>query len=618
MKFNKYSKKNLSKADLEKALKWQDGMFKKRTNIESLQTNLPRNNFVLLFLFLFFVFGVLHTRLFELQIIKGASNQYLADSNRFRKIIVRPPRGKIYSSDNELIAYDKPGFRVVLEVSEYMENEDYSELIALLNINSGELKQSIDYARNNGLPVAVLSEGVEQEKALKIEALKDNFSGVKTEISPLRNYPYPQMYAHVLGYVSEINSSELSRMAKKGYTAGSRIGKTGLEKYYEEKHRGAAGQQVWELNSSGERLRQLEQQEAQAGLDLHLSLNHSLQQVAYNALKKGLQESPAEAGAVVVQNTSSGQILAMASLPSFDNNLFSQGSLTQKEYENFLNNPLKPLLNRAVQSEYPPGSTFKLAVSTAALAEKIISPEKQIVDNGAISVGSFVYRGWKPGGHGPQNIVQAIANSCDIYFYTIGGGYQGQQGLGVEKIAEWSRKFGFGSPLGCDLPGEKGGLVPDPAWKLAHKKERWYIGNTYHLSIGQGDMLATPLQVSAMTTAVANNGTLFEPHLQKNSAVVLRKNIASPEILGIVREGMRKAVTEGTAYPLRSASYSSAAKTGTSQIGKGDVTHAWFTAYAPYEHPEVSVTVFLEEGGEGSHDAGPVAREILDHYFSEK
>ncbi len=614
--FKKSARSKFSSGDIEEASEWQDGLLKKRTKLETLTSNLSRANFFVLFLLLFFLFGVLHTRLFELQIIKGEINKYLADSNRYRHLIVRPPRGRIYSAEGELLAYDKPGFRIVLEVSEFAEEKDYSPILSVLDMEKKTMEESIEFAEKNGLPLAVLAEGVEQETALKVETIKGSFPGIKTEISPLRYYPYPELYAHVLGYVSEISSEELSKLDKRGYTAGSRIGKTGLEKYYEEKLRGAPGEQIWELNSTGERLRQVGKQDAQAGLDLNLSLQHGLQQTAFNALKKGIEESPAHAGTVIVQDVQTGHILSMVSLPSYNNNLFSQGLLSHSDYKNLINNARKPLLNRAVQGEYPPGSTFKMVMATAALSEEVVTPETIIVDRGAISVGSYIYRCWKPEGHGPQNLVQAIANSCDVYFYTIGGGYRGRQGLGVEKIAEWSRKFGLGSVLNCDLLGEKAGLVPDPGWKLSAKKEDWYIGNTYHLSIGQGDLLTTPLQVNALTTTVANFGTLFEPRLEKSSAVVLRRNIALPETFQWVQKGMRAAVTEGTAYPLRNAAYTSAAKTGTAEIGKQDATHAWFTAFAPYENPEVSVTVFLEEGGEGSHDAGPVAREILDYFFS--
>ncbi len=614
--FKKAGRRRFSPEDIARASQWQEGFLPKEKQTPGLvRLNSPRSNFVFLFLLLVFLFGALHTRLFELQIIKGESSQFLADSNRYRHITARPPRGRIYSADGELLAYDKPGFRVVVELSQISNSVDYTPILSLLQLTEDSFQASIDFAKSNGYPVAVLVEGLDQETSLKIETIKASFPGVNIEISPLREYTYPEVYAPILGYVSEISDSELSRLSKRGYSGGSRIGKVGLEKFYEDKLRGAPGEQIWELNSSGERLRQISVREARSGLDLHLSVNHSLQIVTYNALQKALKDTSAGAGGVVVQDVKTGQILSLVSLPTYNNNLFSQGLLTKQDYQDLLNNPMKPLFNRVIQGEYPPGSTFKLVMATAALSENIVTPETVIIDNGAIAVGSFLYRCWKPGGHGPQTIVDALSNSCDVYFYTIGGGYQGQPGLGVSKIAEWARKFGLGASLNSDLPSEKGGLVPDSEWKLATKEEKWYIGNTYHISIGQGDLLATPLQINAVTTAVVNGGTLFEPRLAKDSTVVLRKGLASEETFRLVREGMRKAVTEGTAYPLRVSAYTSAGKTGTSETGDQDKTHAWFTCFAPYEEPEVSVTVFLENGGEGSHDAAPVAKQILDYYF---
>jgi penicillin-binding protein 2 len=360
-----------------------------------------------------------------------------------------------------------------------------------------------------------------------------------------------------------------------------------------------------------------------------------LQQALYDSFEKN---SPRVKGAAVALNPKTGEVLALLSLPGYDNNLFAHG-ISQDNYDKLTKDSLLPLFDRAIAGTYPPGSTSKLMGATAALQEGIVTPNTIIVDRGAIVVPnqfnpsqSFRFNGWKPSGLGPMTVRSAIAQSSDIYFYTTAGGQTGTgiDGLGADKLASYYRKFGLGATLGIDLQGEKPGLVPDPAWKAQYFKNdpilsQWYLGDTYHIGIGQGDMLVTPLQVAEWTAVIANGGTGYKPTLLKQvtdqSGKVIAKpepqviisNIASPDVIKVVQEGMREAVTAGTARQLNTLSITSAGKTGTSQFDGADPsrTHAWFTMYAPYENPQIVITILVESGGEGNAAALPIAKDAL-------
>ncbi len=446
----------------------------------------------------------------------------------------------------------------------------------------------------------------------------------------MRDYVEGKVFAHVLGFVGEASKEDLARLSDLGVRGGDKVGKANLELVDEQFLRGQPGERLIEVDTFGHQFRTLSEKTAVSGNSLVLTIDATLQKAVFDALSEGIEKSKAVGGAAVVQEVQTGEILSLVSLPSFEPNLFSTG-ISESDYQSLLSNPQKPLFNRAISGSYPPGSTFKLVTATAALEEGVITPSKTIDDKGSISVGSFVFKGWAPGGLGPVNLTTAIAKSSDIYFYTVGGGYGSQPGVGVEKLAEWARRLGLGAETLVDLTRETSGLVPDEAWKLQNRGEPWYIGNTYHMSIGQGDILVTPLQLNNLVAAIANGGTLFRPFLLKEvrdgqgsvlrrtTPEVLRSNVASPETLSLVRQGMRAAASPGgTAYPVYDFKLAVAGKTGTSEVGKGEKTHAWFTCFAPYESPEIAVTVFLEEGGEGSDDAAPVVRQILEHYFQDR
>ncbi len=569
--------------------------------------------------------GFLAVKLYTLQIAHGRENLTLSNVNRVLSQVVRPERGVILDRNGNVLARNRPGFNVVLDFNDFAPTAQaptssiqypISNLSKALSVTEDEILEKIKNSRAEGETSVTVKSGVDRSTALKIEANPELFPGVFTEVEPVRDYVDGEVFAHILGFVGEASTKDLERLSDLGVRGGDKVGKSNLELLNESFLRGESGERLIEVDAFGHQFRALSEEPAVPGETLALTIDARLQRFVFEALSEGVDKSKARGGAVVVEDVNTGEVLALASWPSFDPNLFATG-ISQADYKKLVSDPRRPMFNRAVSGAFPPGSTFKMVTATAALEESVITPQEMIDDKGSISVGSFVFRGWAHEGLGVVNLVEAIAKSSDIYFYTVGGGYGSQRGVGVEKLAEWSRRFGLGETTGVDLTSESAGLVPDRQWKIQARDEPWYIGNTYHMSIGQGDVLATPLQLNNLVAAVANGGTLYRPYLLKGSAPkVLREEIASQETLDWVRRGMRAAASPGgTAYPVYDFKLPVAGKTGTSETGKGDTTHAWFTCFAPFDNPEIAITVVLEEGGEGSHDAAPVARKILESYF---
>lgn len=561
--------------------------------------------------------SILIGKLYTLQIAHGRENLLLSDVNRVLSQVVRPERGAIFDRNGEVLARNRPGFNVVLNTEEGLSS--IANLANVLSLSEDEIFKKIESAKEEDKTKVMIKSGVDRGTALKIEANLGLFPGVSTEVEPVREYVDGEVFAHILGFVGEASKDDLVRFRDLGVLGGDKVGKSNLEFLKESVLRGKSGERLIEVDTFGHQFRTLSEEPAVSGDSVTLTIDANLQRAVFEALSGGVSESEAVGGAAVVQKVDTGEVLALVSWPSFDPNLFSVG-ISTLEYGALLSDPLRPLFNRVVSGAFPPGSTFKMVTATAALEEGVVTPSTLIDDKGSISVGSFVFRGWETSGLGPVNLISAIAKSSDIYFYTVGGGYGEQRGVGIEKLAEWSRRFGLGSATTVDLTSEASGLVPDSAWKLEVRGEPWYIGNTYHMSIGQGDVLVTPLQLNNMTAVVANGGTLFRPFLFGGaSPEILRSSVASSETLDWVRQGMRAAASPGgTAYPVYDFKLPVAGKTGTSEIGKGETTHAWFTCFAPFDEPEIAVTVFLEEGGAGSDDAAPVARKILESYFQDR
>ena len=587
------------------------------------------------------VFIGLLSRAFYLQIILGDTYRQAAEENRYRVHILRAPRGVIYDKNGNLLVRNIPSLDVVAVPTDLPKSEEerkkiWEELQKIIDLTRSDLEKSIDKIDYSSYQPVLIKENISREQALILETKIRNLPGIKIEKNPIREYLSPERFAHILGYIGKISKEELKERDKENYQITDFIGKEGLELVYEEVLRGTKGKEQVEVDSFGNIKKIVAKEEPMTGKNLILTIDSELQAKALEILKKGAKGAHSNRAACVILNPQNGEILALISLPSYNNNFFSKG-FSDQDYNLLMNDPDKPLYNRAISGLYPPGSTIKPIMAAAGLEEGIITPNTVINDTGSIDVPhkydpNIVYHfvGWERSGLGPMNLFSAIAKSSDIYFYYVGGGFKDFSGLGVEKIIYYFKKFNLGTKLGIDLPAEAEGLVPSPEWKQAVKGEEWYLGDTYHISIGQGDLLSTPLQVASWTATIANGGTIFRPYIvkkiveannkviQEKKPYIIREGFIHKEKLELVRQGMRETVISGSAKDLMRLSWAVAGKTGTAQHSENKKTHAWFTAFAPYEDPEIVVTVLIEEGGEGSRVAVPIVGEILEWYFNHK
>lgn len=587
---------------------------------EKIERPISENALKILLALIAVFLGLMLFKSFQLQVIKGDYWQSLSDENRIRSYPVRALRGIICDKNNIPLAINVPELDLVLIPADFNKNENSEEIIEKLSLAINKPEEEIRKILKDNAGISypiIIEENLEREKAVILEAEFNDISEVRIVKNSLRQYEDGPVFAHVLGYLGKANQDEVN---EKKYLFDEYVGRTSLEKIYDEELRGKNGEELIEVNSIGKTQKLLAIKDAEPGKDLVLSLDAGLQKKLYNTLKLKLGTLSTSKAAAIAIDPRNGKVLAMVSLPSFDNNRFIKG-MSDEEYNTMRNDNNWPFLNRVISGLYPPGSTIKPILASGALNEGIININKQINCPGYLNLYDkfnsrviWTHNDWKA--HGPTDMIKAIAESCDVYFYTIGGGYGDIEGLGIDRIKKYLELFGFGKISGIDLIGEKPGFIPDASWKEETKKEQWYIGDTYNCSIGQGDILASPLQVAMATTVVANNGTLFKPQLIQNTEPeALKKDIINKEILETVRRGMREAVISGSARYLNDMIVNAAGKTGTAETGKNKSTHSWFTAFAPYENPEIVITVLIENGGEGSSTAVPVAKEVLNWYF---
>jgi len=572
--------------------------------------------FVPLFLLLG-IFALIGMRLFYLQVVQADYYKNLSDNNRTRSVVVPAQRGIVFDRANRPLVRNIAAYKKITK------------------------NQKVEW--------------IPTDTALELIA---NGKSKDLEFDTQREYPYGDLFSHTVGYIGQISEEELAHSDFQAYRVSQFIGKMGLEQEYEMILAGSDGRELFEVNATGEHIRKLGRKEPIAGQDIKTTLLLEVQKAAV----EGLQDI--EKGAVVVSDPRDGGIIALYSKPSFDPNLFThnkdykaQGAYTT--IEQILNDgENQPFLNRAIGGVYPPASTFKLVSGIAALESGKLKKDTKIEDTGVLRVGEFSYSNWYFTQHGKKDgdvdLVKALQRSNDIYFY------KAAQAAGVARIASVSHLFGLGQKLDIDIPGESKGLVPDEDWKKKEIGESWYLGDTFHYGIGQGFVLATPLQVNMMTSVFANDGTLYKPHILSTDKQVLRRDFVKREYIESVREGMKKACEPGgTAWPffefkvpfkdsplgnardkqgrqnsklkidnldyVKDASAGAdfvripvGCKTGTAETYEDQDSHAWLTVFAPYYNPEVVVTVLLEHGGEGSTDAGPIAKKILEKYFEVK
>lgn len=580
------------------------------------------------FFLMFLMFGILIllTKSFYLQIIQGNNYFDLAENNRIRTKYIKAQRGIFYDTNGEVLVRNISGFSLFITPSDLpRNNEDRNQVISkiasIIGWSEKDITDKLTDYRYFYQPIAIET-GIDYQRAMALKIASSDLPGISLEVDTWRQYLGGDTFAHLLGYVGKINTDEYE-LNKTNYFLSDNIGKIGLEKSYETLLRGEYGKKLVEVDAHGQEKKIISTTEFSPGKDLVLSVDANLQKKVYEILDARLKKQ--KTAVVIISNPKNGEILAIVDYPNYNNNLFSLG-ISSENYKKLIEDEQKPLFMRSIAGEYPSGSTVKIVMAAAALQEGIVTKNTTVNSNGGIYVGQWFFPDWKVGGHGTTNVIKAIAQSVNTYFYYIGGGYGDFSGLGVELLGKYLRLFGLGEKLGIDLPGEKSGFVPTQAWKNEVKKEPWYIGDTYHLSIGQGDLLVTPLQVNAYTNVIANGGILYQPTVVKeiiNSQgdheitlpKIIRRDFISSENINIIKEAMRETVISGSARSLSALPVMVAGKTGTAQWNSNKENHAWFTAFAPYDDPNFTVTVLVEEGGEGSAVATPIAREILLYWF---
>lgn len=602
-----------------------------------LEIPIKKEGSFIIFFVAILILTMILARTFWLQILKGEYYSERSNKNTMRLYQSQSIRGTIYDRNNEPLTENISRFNLLVIPANLPENfpklqQWIKTLSELLKKNETEISGFIKELNKSSTEPISLGADLNHDSLVLLEARLPDLPGVFVSRETKRNYRDGEYLAHIIGYLGKVSNKDLK--ANPSYLLNDLIGKDGLEAQYEKELRGIPGQIAVFVDSDNTVLNVLTAKEPLAGNNLFLNIDNNLQKLLTNALQEKMTETNSSGSAAVVLNAKSGKILALVSLPNFNNNLFG-GRLSDKTYQQLANDKTRPFFNRIIAGAYPSGSTIKPFIAAAALVENIISPDYKIDDTlGYIMVPNqynpdiiYTYRDWKA--HGFINMKQAIAVSANVYFYIVGGGYKNIAGLGINRIEKYLKLFGFGSNLGIDLPGESNGLVPNPTWKKAVKKEDWFTGDTYNVSIGQGDILVTPLQMASGIAAIANGGTLWQPKIVSKitdfSGKTIREfkpeaistRIIDNEKLKIIREGMRGAVTSGSAWLLNDLPIKVAGKTGTAQVTNTfRKTDAWFTGFAPYENPEITLAIIIEGAGEGSAAAVPIAKEVFNWYYN--
>ncbi len=550
------------------------------------------------------------------QVVKGSYYRDLAENNRRRTLAIKAPRGTIFDREGRVLVENLPSYNLLLDRSR---TRELPASLAFAAPILGRPEEELDalLARYRGVPAyqpVLLAEGLGLEQVARFEVEQLDHPEFVIDVSHRRLYRAGRYAAHALGYLGEARPDELGR-GDRGLKSGDWVGRRGVERTYDRSLRGADGERVVVVDSRGAPVAELGREVGRPGEALTLTLDGELQQEAERQLD-------GRAGAIVALDPRDGAIRALVSSPSYDPNLFAR-RLAIAEWRELVQDPLLPLQNRALQSAYPPGSVFKVVLAVAGLAEGVITPEDGFFCNGAKTFYGRPFHCWKAGGHGWMNLESALQNSCDVYFYQLG------QKLGIERIARYARLFDLGVPTGIDIEGEATGLVPDPGWSERARKRPWYPGETISVAIGQGALLATPLQMAVLMSAIANGGALVTPHLARDASVPAPRPLGlSPDVLATVRRGLWKVVNaQGTGAAAAVPWVAVAGKTGTSQVVAHEAyedtsdrpyqerNHAWFASFAPFDRPAVVIVVFVEHGGQGSRTAAPIARALYEKLY---
>ncbi|RJR32121.1 penicillin-binding protein 2 [Candidatus Parcubacteria bacterium] len=601
---------------------------------DNLRQMISGKRLTVIFLVAIIFVALIFIRAFWLQIVNGKYYKDIAEGNRVRILTTKANRGVIYDRNGHVLVDNIASFALtVIPVDLPRPGEQREQIIAWLakatKKTPDEIKSAIDNADSFSYEPITLAENIDYETALSFELETAGMNGVSVRVKPLRNYiaaDKNNTWSHVLGYLGKITSDEKEEYLQAGYSQEDLVGKDGVEKFYENVLKGKDGREKIEVDALGNKKEIISIDPAQPGSSLVLTIDSGLQQAAADALARGLKRNSKQKGSVIVMDPNNGEILAFVSMPSFNSNDFSRG-LSREKFDALLNDPSQPMFNRAISGQYPSGSTIKPVIALAGLEEKVITQATQLLSVGGIYVDKWFFPDWKSGGHGLTDVKKALSQSVNTFFYVVGGGYKDISGLGLERINHYFKIFNLGSVLGVDLPNEAEGFIPTAEWKKTSKQEQWYIGDTYHLSIGQGDILVTVLQATSWMNFFANQGIIYQPRIVKQllnqsgevlaekEAKIIRQDIADQENIETVRQGLLQTVSSGSAVYLSSLAKPAAGKTGTAQLSKDKSPHAWFSGFLPYKNPEITVTVLIEEGGEGSVVAVPVAREIFNWWL---
>lgn len=595
-----------------------------------------RKHFVWLMLPAMFLFALIGLRLWTLQIIYGERYQLLSQKNRTRYIPIAAPRGAIYDRDGLLLVDNRPSFTVSALRQEVVDKQQLlQDLASYLDCDWQQLSQDWDkrryYPQYRPIP---LKRDIDRAVLERLSENSVNLPGMLIEVQPMRAYPFREAAAHLFGHIGAITQEELELEEYSQYNAGEFIGKSGLEKHLENYLRGTAGEKLVEVDVKGKQLRQLQISPPTPGNSVFLTLQRELQLRTEQAFGD-------HAGAAVVIDVDNGDILAMVSRPAFDPEMFARG-ITSEEWSALVDNPSNPLQDKSLCGQYPPGSTYKMVTALAALQAGVVTPNTIIDCGGRTTVGNRDFRCWKKEGHGATNLRKALRESCDVWFYEV------SLLVGIERMSTMARQLGLGRSYDLPLDNEKSGLIPDKTWKLQRYNLPWYMGETAIAAIGQGYVLATPLQLAVMTATIANGGTLYRPQILKQITTPTGATIKTytpeklhdaeldPQQLDYVKQGMEDVVNHpnGTGQSSALPYVRIAGKTGTAQVirmkddplegEEVDVEevayrhrdHALFVAYAPAKKPEIAVAVIVEHGQHGGSAAGPIARQIFEQYFS--
>lgn len=583
-------------------------------------------------LFVLVVFGVLILRLWFLQIVNGRIYRTSSENNRIHLRSIPPFRGMIFDRDGEILVGNRPSFDLCAIPEEVQNREElFRRLNHLMGLDPKLAAQKLAQApqRYPFRPVSLRRDITRDELAL-IETHRFNLPGVIMKARPLRHYLYENLFSHLIGYLGEISEKELISGRYPNNNPGDLVGRSGVERKWQSFLHGMQGGEQVEVDAAGRQIRSISRRPPISGSSISLTIDKDLQLLAEEQLK-------GKKGAIVAMDPNDGKILALASSPSFDPNLFTTG-IDKETWKEIISSKDYPLQNRALSSQYPPGSVFKIAVALAGLEEGVITPEEEIVCKGIYHLGKHPYYCWKKRGHGVVSFRRALIESCDVYFYHLG------KSLGVDKIAEYAGRLGLGVKTGLDVGQEKQGLIPTSAWKLRRFGVPWQAGETVSVSIGQSFVLVTPIQMATLISAIFNGGMLYQPQVTKwigkpeaeklyEFVPKLTRQIKiKKEWLGLVSEALIGAVNEphGTGSRAKFKQILVAGKTGTAQVitlekekelgAEGEVPrhfrdHAWFVAVAPADSPTIALSILIEHGGHGGAAAAPIAKEILGAYL---